>query len=263
MQKKLEEKEMKEYYEASGEKAIVNDIPNPFYDFSKPYYIHRAKRTVNFVLSQIKGERVLDAGCGPGLYLKILGDKGFCVYGVDFSSSFIKMAKRRMGGGKISLIEASIESLPLRNDSFDSIICLGVLEHLKSPGRGLTELSRVLERGGTLILLLPNHSSLKEKIGDLCGLMWPAQPEHHITYKDAESLLLKEQNLSDIQIIGFHYFLILNAINKMVSAIAVRLIPFFEWLESHQFLPEILAPHLIITAKKKLCARNRGVAENR
>ena len=105
--------------------------------------------------------RVLDVGCGTGLFMKQIIDDG-CkeCYGVDGRHGHIQHALKR-GYKDIRLVEdLSTSVLPFDNAAFDLVICKDVLEHLLHPLHALTEIKRVLKKDGLFLVHVPNHFPL-------------------------------------------------------------------------------------------------------
>lgn len=98
--------------------------------------------------------RILDAGCGPGLYSIFFGQKGHKVIGVDLDNKKIETARKisEALGINTEFLTASILRLPFENESFDIVICSDVIEHIKEDKKALLELNRVLKGKGILIL---------------------------------------------------------------------------------------------------------------
>lgn len=104
--------------------------------------------------------KVLDAGCGAGEFLAFLGRVGFAVAGVDLSAEAVERARRRCPEAEVR--SGSIEDrLPFRDQSFDAVWCTEVLEHLFDVHSALTELNRVLQPDGVLIVTTPYHGFVK------------------------------------------------------------------------------------------------------
>jgi SAM-dependent methyltransferase len=95
------------------------------------------------------GRRVLDIGCAGGYLAEMLGQRGFCVTGIDLPGT--------PHPSGMHFVAADLErGLPALEGSFDYIICADVLEHLREPERLLRECRERLAPGGALIASLPN-----------------------------------------------------------------------------------------------------------
>lgn len=128
--------------------------------FGMPFYAQRVgSRFVFHTLGQVKGQKVLDAGCGDGLFSIELAQKGAIVYGVDISEPALNRARSRVQqlqlDHRICLLRASAAQLPFATSYFDSIICHSVLEHIPDDVESLKEMNRVLKPSGRLVLTVP------------------------------------------------------------------------------------------------------------
>lgn len=74
----------------------------------------------------VKGEKVLDVGCGYGFYVDFLTNLGFNSYGVDFVKEFIQNAAENKKG---KFVLGSAEKLPFKDKQFDTVILFNILEH--------------------------------------------------------------------------------------------------------------------------------------
>lgn len=115
-----------------------------------------------FIFEEIEKQRpkvILDIGCGRGFYLKSLGFYKFPkkIVGIDINDKYLLKAKKICQDKRIIIKKGSIYSLPYRDNYFDFIICSEVLEHLKDDKKGFKELFRVLKRGGTAAITVPNY----------------------------------------------------------------------------------------------------------
>ena len=109
---------------------------------------------------------VLECGSGPGLLLRLI-EKWFpkvSTYGLDLDSSLIRVADREATRSRFT--EASAEEIPFRNQSFDIVFALHIIEHLPHPDRFVNEAHRVLKPGkrGRLIIATPNPGGICARI---------------------------------------------------------------------------------------------------
>lgn len=93
--------------------------------------------------------RTLDVGCSDGAFLSLFGESND-VIGIDVSKGRLEIAKTF---GKV--ICASVEYLPFNSETFSSVVALEIIEHVEQKEQALSEMVRVLKRGGTLIISFP------------------------------------------------------------------------------------------------------------
>lgn len=112
------------------------------------------------LLGEVSGKRVLDAGCGPGLYAAELARRGARVTGFDESPEMVRLARGRLG------VQAEIrrgtlaEPLAwLPDGSQDLVLMALVLHHLDDRVSAIRELHRVLRPGGHLVLSTSHPTS--------------------------------------------------------------------------------------------------------
>lgn len=121
-------------------------------------FCHRLERDAIFSLATLKpGERVLDAGCGTGIYLKELKDAGVMPVGLDADAAMLSAAKAKGLGAP--LVRASLETLPFKSGAFGNIISVCSLEFVKNAALAFKELSRALSDGGVLVAGFLNSRS--------------------------------------------------------------------------------------------------------
>lgn len=104
---------------------------------------------------------ILDLGCGTGLLFPSLKEMAGSVVGLDLSRKMLKEAES-VGGDLegIHLILADAENTPLRDDQFDFIIALTLLQNMPNPIQVLKEAQRVAKENSVLVI-----TGLKARFG--------------------------------------------------------------------------------------------------
>lgn len=103
------------------------------------------------------GDRVLEVGCGAGHVLERFA--GLDRVGLDLSVTMIERARRRLGPS-VKLVQASAESLPFADGTFNVVLCTEVLEHTQHPDRVIAQLMRVAAPGARVVVSIPNESNI-------------------------------------------------------------------------------------------------------
>lgn len=100
----------------------------------------------------VRGRRVLDAGCGSGPVFADLRDGGATVTGIDASSGMLEQARQRLGADADLVLADLGAPLPFADDAFDDVIVSQALHYLRDWAPTLAEFHRVLRPGGRLIV---------------------------------------------------------------------------------------------------------------
>jgi len=100
----------------------------------------------------LAGMRLLDLGCGNGSYTVELASRAGWTCGLDLQFNLLQSLP-----AAIPRVQGAGESLPFKDESFDCITLIEVLEHTHSDTRVLDECRRVLRTGGKLVLFVPNR----------------------------------------------------------------------------------------------------------
>jgi SAM-dependent methyltransferase len=130
---------------------------------------------------------VLDVGCGGGLFLRMLGERGWPGVGLDLSPEAAAAAWHQNG---VPAICGKLSRPPLPAGSCSAITMFHVLEHLYNPAAYLDSARELLHPDGRLIVQVPNAASWQFL---LFGESWSGIdiPRHLIDFrlKDLEILL--------------------------------------------------------------------------
>jgi len=116
-------------------------------------------RDDNIISAVGDGGRILDVGCGEGLLLEKLVRlyPARDIRGVDIDPLNIKICKEH----GLPVDEGAVYRLPYEDNSFDAALFIEVVEHLDEPLKAIAEISRVLKKGGRILVLFPNDRTFK------------------------------------------------------------------------------------------------------
>lgn len=99
--------------------------------------------------------RVVDVGCGSGVFTAILRARGFHAAGMDISPELIAVAAAARAGAPFAVADA--ERLPIGDEALDGALLSGIVHHLPDPSRCLREVHRVLRPGASFVAFDPNR----------------------------------------------------------------------------------------------------------
>lgn len=102
--------------------------------------------------------RLLDIGCGTGHLLRAASDRGVRTFGLDISTIGTRIAKGV--SPRSAVLAATGQALPYRNQTFDYVTCIGVLEHFPDIPGALSEIRRVAKADARCCIVVPNASYL-------------------------------------------------------------------------------------------------------
>ena len=145
------------------------------------------------------GSSVLDVGTGTGIFvpflLKKIGDKGQLT-AIDIAEEMLKLSKAKGFCRNVEHLHADIANLPLIERTFDAIVCYSSFPHFQSKPQALSEMSRVLKKGGRLFIC---HTSSRSEINEIHRSVPEVEND---TIPDAEEMrtLISTAGFTDIKI---------------------------------------------------------------
>jgi len=101
---------------------------------------------------ELRGKKVLEAGCGAGRFTQILLDAGAEVYSVDYSAAVDACWVNNGPHPALFLAQADLYALPFQPESFDRVFCYGVLQHTPDVRGAFMSLVPYLGRGGKIAI---------------------------------------------------------------------------------------------------------------
>jgi len=108
------------------------------------------------ILGNVKGKKVLDAGCGAGRECEVLAKKGANVIGIDISEQMIKIAKERCKGLSVRFLLKDMEKTGLPSEYFDIILSVFSVMYKRNLRNVLKEFKRLLKKRGELLVVVPH-----------------------------------------------------------------------------------------------------------
>lgn len=172
------DKRSKEYYNEELKKA-----PENYERYFVPVIGKPVAEDLIRLASLQPNEKVLDVGCGTGIVTRLaahkVGSNG-SVTGLDINPGMLSVARSTTSPEmSIEWTEASAESIPFSDETFDVVLCQLSLQFVENKSAALKEMQRVLVPGGRLILNVPGSA------GELFVIFIEAV-DHHISAEAAE-----------------------------------------------------------------------------
>jgi SAM-dependent methyltransferase len=102
----------------------------------------------------VRGESILDVGCGAGTNLDLLSERfpGSSIHGIDIESAPLRYCREDRA---LPVFQADLANLPFRAGSFDLVCAFDALEHVEDDERALRGLFEACRPGGTLVATVP------------------------------------------------------------------------------------------------------------
>jgi len=106
-----------------------------------------------------RGERILDVGCGTGIFTLDLLKAGARVTGLELSRPMLRRAGRKTSGLPFSMIQGDMRGLPFADRSFDKTVSVTAIEFVEDARAAVAELFRVTRPEGSVVVACLNSLS--------------------------------------------------------------------------------------------------------
>lgn len=144
--------------------------PNWYFESIKVDFLQRIWHKTRFnniskVIEPVNGS-VLDIGCADGTFSKVILEKSKAkrLIGIDVLKTSVDWAKRHWKNPEMKFLVGDAHKLRFPASYFDAVYIMEVLEHVASPKLVLSEVKRVLKKGGYGVFLVPSDSFLFKTI---------------------------------------------------------------------------------------------------
>jgi ubiquinone/menaquinone biosynthesis C-methylase UbiE len=246
------------------------DYDREYADETPGGYALRERRRKVLELFDQPGGRVLDVGCGPGVMARETVSRGCHFWGVDPSSRMIDVARSHFGeDDRVRFLMGDAERLQFADNSFDAVLCMGVMDSLRNGQRAVGEMVRVLRTGGTLIVTVTNLYSpyawwknyafypavavwhrFRARLGDSTitpGRLRSGRFRALYSRRTARDLL-ESRGTQVLKIVPYYYNVFLSPLDELMPGAALRVMKHLE--ERVWARPEWVAVGWILKAKK-------------
>ncbi len=130
--------------------------------FETPVGQHVKKYELELLLEQLmvqKGDLILDAGCGTGVFTRDVINQGANVIGMDISAPMVAKGDYLMRGMSFAGVCGDMCSLPFSDNSFDRVYSMTAIEFIPDIAKAIVELNRVAKKGGCIVVTTLNSLS--------------------------------------------------------------------------------------------------------
>ena len=139
------EQELIEYYDGYGRN-----------DYLSPVTIKRYHELLDKMEPYRKTNKLLDVGCGIGYFLEVAKERGWEVYGTEYTDRAMEICTSK----GILMQQGKLDSVYYEAGMFDVITSFEVLEHINNPQEEIGHFHTLLRKGGLVYLTTPNFNSL-------------------------------------------------------------------------------------------------------
>jgi 2-polyprenyl-3-methyl-5-hydroxy-6-metoxy-1,4-benzoquinol methylase len=172
---------------ANAENLALYDDPEYFdgwgcnleFDYERfdPSVHRQVQEYVDFIGRHTQGKSLLDVGTGSGLLPQLARLHGYEVEGTDLSKHVSENVPAKAG---FPIHQGTIEDIQF-NRQYDIITMLHVLEHTSNPLSTMNRGRELLNKGGYVVVVVPNYQSLDSRIKDsLSALRLKSRPYKHL-----------------------------------------------------------------------------------
>jgi 2-polyprenyl-3-methyl-5-hydroxy-6-metoxy-1,4-benzoquinol methylase len=151
-------------------------------DYLSPITVQRYHEILDQFEPFRKTNNIIDIGCGIGYFAEVAKERGWNVYGTEFTDKAIEICKNR----GISMQQGAVDPSNYPNEHFDVITSFEVIEHINNPLEEIKIFDKILRSGGGVYITTPNFNSISRL---LSGPDWTVigYPEH-LSYYTASSI---------------------------------------------------------------------------
>lgn len=154
------------------------------------YFMDKRLEMAIRLLGPRRFRRLLDAGYGGGIFFPELARRTDELHGVDLHTCAAEVARMAQAEGlTVSLRHANLSSTGYPDGYFDCVVCMSVLEFVEDLPGTMTELARITEPGGVIVLGFPG-----ENFATRLGYLLIRSPDPRVVHRSDYRAILGEAN---------------------------------------------------------------------
>jgi ubiquinone/menaquinone biosynthesis C-methylase UbiE len=111
------------------------------------------------MLMPAPGERILDAGCGTGVFTIDMLSAGAHIVGLELSLPMLRWAGKKLQAQPFQIVQGNMKNLPFADNAFDKAISVTAIDFIEDARGAVGELFRVTRRGGCIVVANLNSLS--------------------------------------------------------------------------------------------------------
>lgn len=142
-----------DYYRQQQQAAFAKQFADFRHDPSTPVYLQR----LAFIERHVRPGRILDVGCGLGVFLRLAGERGWQTQGVELSQFAARFARETHG---LEIHNGMLADFSAPDGSFDVVTFWDSIEHVAQPREDFEKAVRLLRPGGLLLFTTDNFACL-------------------------------------------------------------------------------------------------------
>ncbi len=173
------------------------------------------------MLGNVKGKKILDWGCGSGIYIKKLKSKGANIKGFDISQKMVEIARKINPSTEIKI--GSGTNIPF-NEKFDIVFASLAIHYLKKLDKPFQEIARVLKSGGVFIFSTGNPIPKAGKSMTIKGKKYKVLGIRNYFTTDKTEITYTSQEGKKVKI--FNYIIKLKEIIRLAQKYGFEIIDY-------------------------------------
>lgn len=125
-------------------------------DYLSPITVKRYHEILDFLEAYRQTNKLIDVGCGIGHFLVVAKERGWEVYGTEFTDDAIAICTAK----GIRMQQGPLDPSLYEDGEFDVVVSFEVIEHINNPVEEIAHFNRLLRPGGAVYITTPNFNSL-------------------------------------------------------------------------------------------------------